>query len=318
MSRLFTFENGQAQELGLDDFCAQHEGAKFSWIHLDGRHDEVISILPRVVDIPPSAMSALMATETRPRCALFGDGALINMRGPGETLSGDGDPLVSIRLWAEQGKVVSLSYRTLAPLNTVIDQMLAGKLADPGDLIAAIAMEITNVLDPDIAELGDALDTIESDFDEEGPVSTRRHVSEIRAAAISYRRFIAPQRTAMERLMTAQVSWLEPDDRLHLQEAADRCARMAEELEAVRERSALAHEGLTDLRAEHMNKQALILAVVALIFLPLTFLTGLLGMNVEGIPYAHAPWAFWGVVGFCAAIALSIGAWFMATNWLQR
>jgi zinc transporter len=200
----------------------------------------------------------------------------------------------------------------------VIDQMLSGKLADPGDLIAAIAMEITEVLDPEIAELGDILDNIESHLDEQGSVSTRRRVSEIRAAAISYRRFIAPQRAAVERLMAAQVSWLEADDRQHLQEAADRCARMAEELEAVRERSALAHEGLTDLRAEHMNRQALILAIVALIFLPLTFLSGLLGMNVEGIPYSHEPWAFWGVVGVCGAIAAAIGAWFITTNWLQR
>lgn len=318
MSHLFTFENGVAKELGLDAFCAENGHAKFSWVHLDGRRDEVISILPRVADIPPAAMNALMAAETRPRCTLFGDGALINMRGPGESISGDGDPLVSIRLWAQQGKVVSLSYRTLAPLDTVIDQMLSGKLADPGDLIAAIAMEITEVLDPEIAELGDILDNIESHLDEQGSVSTRRRVSEIRAAAISYRRFIAPQRAAVERLMAAQVSWLEADDRQHLQEAADRCARMAEELEAVRERSALAHEGLTDLRAEHMNRQALILAIVALIFLPLTFLSGLLGMNVEGIPYSHEPWAFWGVVGVCGAIAAAIGAWFITTNWLQR
>lgn len=318
MSRIFTYDAEQAQEMTLDAFCGQGPPAKFSWIHLDGRHDEVVSIVPRVAEVPPAALSALMAAETRPRCTLFGDGALINLRGPGESLATDGDPLVSIRLWAQQGKVVSLSYRTLAPLDDVIDQMLAGKLADPGDLIAAIAMEITEVLDPDIADLGDALDTIESHLDEEGPVSTRRHVSEIRAAAISYRRFIAPQRQAMERLMTAQTSWLEPDDRLHLQEAADRCARMAEELEAVRERAALAHEGLTDLRAEHMNRQALILAIVALIFLPLTFLTGLLGMNVEGIPYAHEPWAFWGVAGFCVALAAAIGAWFVTTNWLQR
>ena len=41
-----------------------------------------------------------------------------------------------------------------------------------------------------------------------------------------------------------------------------------------------------------MNRQALIISVVARVSLPLTFLTGLLGMNVDGIPYAHEPWAF--------------------------
>jgi zinc transporter len=90
---------------------------------------------------------------------------------------------------------------------------------------------------------------------------------------------------------------------------------MAEELEAVRERSALIHEQLTDLRSEQIENRALLLSIVALIFLPLTFLTGLLGMNVDGIPAAHQPWAFWGVV-FCVVIAVITG-WFAAARWFK-
>ncbi len=89
--------------------------------------------------------------------------------------------------------------------------------------------------------------------------------------------------------------WLAEDDRLHIVEAADRFARMAEELEAVRERAALLHEQITDLRAEQVDQRALYISIVAFIFLPLTFITGLLGMNVEGIPYAHSPLSFWGI-----------------------
>ena len=44
-----------------------------------------------------------------------------------------------------------------------------------------------------------------------------------------------PQRQALEKLSLADAHWLEEDDHIHLQEAADRCARMAEELEAVRD-----------------------------------------------------------------------------------
>jgi zinc transporter len=320
MSRILIWGAGRAQELDLDAFCADHLNAPFSWVHMDGT-DDLRAIIDRVADIPSAALNALIAVETRPRCTLFGDGALVNLRGlgrDGEEGEISGDPLVSIRIWAQKGRVVSLSYRPLGIIDDVLARMQAGELADPGDVIAALAVDITEHLDPEVADLGDMLDTIESHLDEHGPVSTRTRVSRIRASAIAYRRFIAPQRQAMERLMAAQTSWLQPDDRVHLQEAADRCARMAEELEAVRERAALAHEGLTDLRAEHMNRQGLILAIVALIFLPLTFLTGLLGMNVEGIPYAHEPWAFWGVVGFCAAVAGCMGAWFLVTNWLQK
>jgi zinc transporter len=92
---------------------------------------------------------------------------------------------------------------------------------------------------------------------------------------------------------------------------------MAEELEAVRERAALLHEQLTDLRAEMVDRRSLAIAVVAFIFLPLTFVTGLLGMNVAGIPFADHPWAFWGVVGFCMAITVVVIGWFAWRHWLE-
>ena len=317
MSRVFINDGGQAREISLDEFCAETDRAAFSWIHADGWREDAHNIVSRCDHMPKAALSALLAQETRPRCTLMAHGALINLRGLGGDHGPGGDPLVSIRLWAEHARVISVSYRPLAAIEPVMKRMLASAIHDPGDLIAAFAQEITEALDPDIAQLGDHLDEIESALSDSAAAEVRRQVSEIRATAISYRRFIAPQRQALERLSAADAPWLHPDDRLHLQEAADRCARMAEELEAVRERSALAHEELTDLRAEQMNRQALIISVVALVFLPLTFLTGLLGMNVSGIPYAHEPWAFWGVVALSVVIAAAISGWFAATRWLR-
>jgi zinc transporter len=196
--------------------------------------------------------------------------------------------------------------------------MVEGNIKDPGDLISHLAMIITKRVDPVIAALGDLVDDCELALEPEHAYDTRRKIAEARSDAIVYRRFVAPQREALSRLAELDAPWLEEDDRLHLREAADRFARMAEELEAVRERSALIHEQLTDLRSEQIENRALLLSIVALIFLPLTFLTGLLGMNVEGIPGAHESWAFWGVVGFCGLIAAGITAWFSYAHWFRR
>jgi zinc transporter len=86
----------------------------------------------------------------------------------------------------------------------------------------------------------------------------------------------------------------------------------------VRERAALLHEQITDLRGEQMEARSLYISVVAFIFLPLTFITGLLGMNVEGIPYAKEPWAFWGVVALCFLLGLVVLAYFARIHWLRR
>jgi zinc transporter len=197
-------------------------------------------------------------------------------------------------------------------------QMDAARICDPGDLVAAYARAISTELDPEVARLGDELDDCESDLAPANIYRFRRAITGIRSEAIGFRRFVAPNRDALLTLALQDFEWLAEEDRLHIREAADRFARMAEELEAVRERAALLHEQLTDLRAEQLDQRALLISIVAFIFLPLTFITGLLGMNVEGIPYEDRPWAFWGVVGFCLVIGLIVLGWFARRHWLRR
>jgi zinc transporter len=196
--------------------------------------------------------------------------------------------------------------------------MEAGKILDPGDLVAGFARAISKQLDPEVAALGDKLDDCETELEPRQVYKLRTVIAGIRSDAITYRRFVAPDRDALLTLAQLDFDWLAEEDRLHIREAADRFSRMAEELEAVRERAALLHEQLTDMRGEQMEVRALLLSIVALIFLPLTFITGLLGMNVKGIPYADEEWAFWGVVGFCVLITLAISAYFARMHWLRR
>lgn len=315
---MFILRDGHPRKLRREEGLPQADDRDFAWIHLDGRDGDGHRRVELDESIPVIARSALFAHETRPRCTVMDGGALINLRGLGTTPEDDPDPLVSIRIWAEKGRIISVSFRSIAAYEPVAERFMQGEITDPGDLIAAMAHEITNSLDPDVAALGDRLDDLETMLDVTPPARLRRRVAEIRSQAIGYRRFIAPQRQALERISQTDLPWLETADHIHLREAADRCARMAEELEAVRERSALAHEQLTDLRAEQLDRRSLLISIVALIFLPITFITGLLGMNVEGIPFAHRPWAFWGVVSFCGLVAALVSLWFATTRWVSR
>lgn len=316
--RAFVYEAGTASELAFAEGAARHGKAALVWLHLDGRDAEAQAWLAGLSSVPHTVLSALVAQETRPRSDVIGDGVLINVRGLGKTPEDDPDALVSLRCWAEAGRVISVSYRTPIALEVVVDRFLNGCIKDPGDLLSGFADATTDALDPDVAELGDALDNCETKVENDQLYVLRREVSAVRARAINYRRFVAPQRQALERLAMAPFDWFDEDDRLHLRESADRAARMAEELEAIRERAALVHEELTDLRSEQMDSRALLISIVALIFLPLTFITGLLGMNVEGIPYAKEDWAFWGVTGVCFAVAFVVLGYFINKHWISR
>lgn len=298
--------------------AALNQRGGLTWIHLNTSDARAQTWLGGEAGLSPYITDALTAVETRPRCDAVGEGAVINLRGLSPAELSDSDPLASIRMYALGGCVFSVTRRPLSALATVRRQVEDGKVLDPGDLIAALAQAITEELDPVVAELGDSLDECEEQISSGKAFELRRAVNQARSRAIGYRRFLVPQRIALERLAALPGEWLRDDDRLHLSSAADRAARMAEELESIRERAALTHETLTDLRAEQLDQRSLTIAIVAMVFLPLTFLTGLLGMNVAGIPFAHEPWAFWGVVAMCVVMAVAIAGYFLRRHWIER
>ena len=120
----------------------------------------------------------------------------------------------------------------------------------------------------------------------------RTKLSRNRRQAISLRRFLAPLREVLTRLYTDRTPLFDDMSRSHLREIADRLTRYIEELDSARDRAAITQEELAGRLADEMNKNMYVLSIVAGIFLPLGLLTGLLGINVGGIPGTQSNWAF--------------------------
>ncbi|PZQ62040.1 MAG: zinc transporter ZntB [Sphingomonas taxi] len=309
-------EDGSAREASPAE--ALHGEAALRWVHLATNTEQAQAWLRDEARLEPFTVEALTAAETRPRAEKIGHGAFVNLRGRTDEELDSSDMLASIRMWASRGRVITVSRKHLTVLEDVVAQVKEGAIRDPGDLIAAFATAITADLDPVVADLGDWLDDCEQGLASDRVFELRRGVTKVRSEAINYRRFLSPQRIALERLAALPGDWLAEDDRAHLSAAADRAARMAEEVEAIRERAALMHEALSDLRAEQLDQRSLVIAMVAMVFLPLTFLTGLYGMNVKGLPYAEAPWAFDAIAGACALIAAGVVIYFVRRHWFRR
>ena len=285
--------------------------AALVWVHLNTTAEHAQAWLRDEAQLPPYVVEALTAAETRPRCEQFADGALVNLRGRSSEQMSSSDPLASVRIWGVKGRVFSVTGEHLYATDAVEGELKDSKIQDPGDLIAAYATAITSDLDPVVADMGDHLDDCEEKLAADKVFELRRGVSRVRVMAIGYRRLLNPQRAALEKLAALPGDWLEADDRVHLSAAADRAARMAEEVESIRERSALMHDTLSDLRAEQLDTRSLIISVAALVFLPLTFITGFYGMNVKGLPGADAPHAAEWITFWCVLIAVGVVGWFV-------
>jgi len=180
--------------------------------------------------------------------------------------------------------------------------MVAERIADRmGDIVADI--------DDSVDELEDTVLTAEIH-------ELRSILADLRRKAISLRRYIAPQRDVLYRLIQERISLLNDIDRAHLREVAERTARFVEDVDSARDRASITQEELNNKLSEQMNKAIYTLSIVAAIFLPLGLLTGLLGINVGGIPGAENRWAFTLVVLILIGIAIGLLFWFKKIKWL--
>src|SRR5690606_27358304 len=141
-------------------------------------------------------------------------------------------------------------------------------------------------------------------------------LTHVRHKIIGMRRLLWPQRDVLNTLEIEDLSFFTARDRSRLREASSRLERLGNELQALSERAVLVHEQIIDTRAEQMNKTMLLLTAVTVILLPLTVISGILGMNVAGIPYADSPYAFWVVFGLLAVIGVILFVVMRRVKWL--
>ena len=144
----------------------------------------------------------------------------------------------------------------------------------------------------------------------------RAKLAHLRRNLISFRRLIWPQRDVLNTLEIEDLSFFSPRDRVRLREASSRSARLGDELQALSERAVLVHEQILDTRAEQMNKTMLLLTAVTVILMPLTVISGVLGMNVAGIPFSDSPHAFWIVSALLATIGVALFLLMRRVKWL--
>ncbi|MGC9386209.1 MAG: CorA family divalent cation transporter [Hydrogenovibrio sp.] len=163
---------------------------------------------------------------------------------------------------------------------------------DSAALLIRLADELIMMMGDTVDELEDKIGELESLTLTADATELKSELAALRRQTITIKRYLAPKREAMGRLLIERVSWLTPQHRMHLREVKDRLIRHIEDIDAVRERTAVAHEELLSRASEQLSERMYILAIVTAVFLPLGFFTGLLGVNLNGIPGSDSPYAF--------------------------
>ncbi|MGB3456088.1 MAG: zinc transporter ZntB [Litorimonas sp.] len=292
----------------------------YRWYHFDRNDPTTQALFEADAGVDTIAARTLMAADTRPRTIVRGRDVLINLRGVNLNEGANPEDMIPLRFFIQPGRVISCNGKPLKAIGDMAERLSTQTVSrTPGGFIASFALALIERMSPTITDLNEQVDDLEELIDgtDRGRYETARaKVADLRRQAILLRRYLAPQKDALTALSQHQLPWIEADDQLRLRDAADQATRVAEELEAVRERCAVVKDQLTDIRAEEMNRNMLILSVVAAIFLPLSLISGMMGINVGGMPWVENEGGFWYVTAIITVIGVIQLAVFRLLRWL--
>ncbi len=285
---------GRATPVSGEEIDRPRAEPGFLWVHLQRTAEETRTWLFEKSGLPELACDALLAADSRPRTTSFGDGLIVDIRGVNMNPGEDPEDMVSLRIWCDGTRVVSVRRRRLMAVEDVRESIRRNHAPKtPSGLLMLLADGLTLRMGNVIAGLDERIDDLEERVVVAQSHELRLALGAIRREAIMLRRFIGPNREAIQRLVNDPADWMDQGDRLRMREVADKITRYVEELDSARERAAVVQDELASRLAERLNNNTYVLSVIAAIFLPLGLLTGLLGINVGGMPGADWDPAFW-------------------------
>ena len=273
----------------------QLPGKGFDWLHL--RSDDPASIdYMRAMKLSQKLIDALSADETRPRMQLLEGGVLINLRGVNRNPGADPEDMVAIRLWFNDRIILTGRKRERKLLSIEDLRRLIEDGTGPqhtGQFVVMLIEKLANRINEVVDKIDEELTSVETELDsrKDNVKKIQQRLSEIRKQTAMIRRYLAPQREALAELYRSE-KFLNEDDCFSIRYQTDRITHYVEDLDLARERALVLHGELQNKIAEQQNSRTYLLSIVATIFLPLSFLTGVFGMNVAGMPGLENPDAF--------------------------
>lgn len=302
---------------GMQPLAAGSEipGEQPGWLHLDYGNPEAARWLLQTPLLNDAVRESLLGQSNRPKLVRMGETVLLILRGINHNKDHRPEEMVALRIYITPDLIISSRRRPLLSETDVFNQLKLGGGADsPADWLVEIcdaltdrAGEFVEVLHDQILELEEMV--LLRDLPANGRLAL------IRKQLIMIRRYLSPQRDLVARLANEKISWLDEDDRRRLLDIADRLRRWLDDLDAGVARTAVLADEINNLMAEATNRRAYQMSVMALLFLPASFLTGLFGINLGGIPGAESPTAFWIFCGSLLALATGLAIWLKHRRW---
>ncbi|MDD3668730.1 MAG: CorA family divalent cation transporter [Alphaproteobacteria bacterium] len=300
---------GGVRKISPQDIHKKQSGQ--TWVHVDYQDEDNQALIEKL-SLNKTITAALLDTDTSPRFIAHKKGLLLIMRG----INFDkrvAEDMIALRVWLEKGRLITLSHRSIPCIPFIQDALHRGKgPKNPVECLLAIAVCMTQNIALSIHWLHDVTDDLEDALIEEQGYSVRglyKQVADIRHKILELRRYIAPQENVFKTL-AGGTPLFGPD---HLPQLTDIDAdlhKALEDLDYLRDHASIIQTQLDNKMNVIFTQAMYLMSIVVVIFTPVTFVTGLLGSNIGGIPFSDHPNGFLFIV-LILVIVIAFQLWLL-------
>jgi len=143
-----------------------------------------------------------------------------------------------------------------------------------------------------------------------------KRIQQLKKEVLKVRRFVYPVRDLVSRLVDSENNLIKKDTKIYLRDALDHCIEINESLQIYREMSMSLMEMYMSNMSNKMNEVMKVLTIMASIFIPLTFIAGIYGMNFDHMPELHTKNGYFIVWGVMIVLFIGMMIYFKRKKWL--
>lgn len=295
------------------------------WVDVDGLGDAgVITRVGEIFGLHPLALEDVVNVHQRPKVELYGDHLFLIARAHSRDRSMKTE---QVAMFLGRNFVVTFQEREVDCLDPVRQRILSGKGKvrefDADYLLYSLLDAVIDGYFPALEQYGEKLDALDDEVSSSGERGLINQIHNVRSELLSIRRSVWPLREAINSLIRDSGELVSDETDLYLRDCYDHTVQIIDVIETDRELCADLRDFYLTVVSNRMNQVMRFLTVIATLFIPLSFIAGLYGMNFN--PKASAwnmPELNW-TMGYPFALVLmactatSLVAFFWRKGWLS-
>lgn len=304
----------------LSQLASRKSSPPVTWINVDGLHDtSAMEQLGKVFELHPLVMEDILNTDHRPKMEAHEDYLFLVLK----MLS---IPEDAARIQSEQvslilgpGYVLSFQEETGDVFEPVRQRIRSRKgricLRGPDYLLYALVDAIVDHYFVVLEKIEGQLEVLEDAVFEDPQVETLIEIQKMKAELLRFRKAVWPLRETVSGLLREETELIDESTGVFLRDVYDHTVQVIDTLESFRDTvSGLLDVYLSSL-SNRMNEVMKVLTIIATIFIPLTFIAGIYGMNFEFMPELHFVWGYPLVWTAMLMVALFMTFYFRRKGW---